>query len=259
MLGAERERELRRLLSEQGSLRISVEAKRLGVSEETIRRDIKRLAADGVADPVFGGAVLKGSIPQSIPPVAERRQEGAKAVIGEAAARLVQPGEVVILDAGTTTLALARRLSGQKDLTVVTNSLAVASACAELSGIAIHVIGGRLVVGSLSMIGPQAERDLAGLRADWAFLGAAAIEVGGAFTSADPYEAAVKQAMIGAARRTVILADATKFGTRRLATFAQAEDIDYLITTADSPPEVRPWLDTAGASLILCEAEESQP
>jgi DeoR/GlpR family transcriptional regulator of sugar metabolism len=83
--------------------------------------------------------------------------------------------------------------------------------------------------------------------------------VGGAFTSADPYEAAVKQALIGAARRTVILADATKFGTRRLATFAQAEDIDYLITTADSPPEVRPWLDAAGASLILCEAEESQP
>jgi DeoR/GlpR family transcriptional regulator of sugar metabolism len=259
MLGAERERELRRLLSEQGSLRISVQAKRFGVSEETIRRDIKRLAADGVADPVFGGAVLKGSGAQGIPPVAERRQEGAKAAIGEAAARLIHPGEVVILDAGTTTLALARRLSIQRDLTVVTNSLAVAGACAELTGITTHVIGGRLVAGSLSMIGPQAERDLAGMRADWAFLGAAAIEVGGALTSADPYEAAVKQAMIGAAQRTVILADATKFGTRRLATFALAEDIDFLVTTANCPPEVKPWLDAAGASLLLCEAEESQP
>jgi DeoR/GlpR family transcriptional regulator of sugar metabolism len=259
MLGAERERELRRLLSEQGSLRISVEAKRLGVSEETIRRDIKRLAADGVADPVFGGAILKGNAGQGVPPVTERRQENAKAAIGEAAARLVQPGQVIILDAGTTTLALARRLSGHRDLTVVTNSLAVASACAELPGVTTHVIGGRLVVGSLSMIGPQAERDLACIRADWAFLGAAAIEVGGAFTSADPYEAAVKQAMIGAAQRTVVLADATKFGTRRLATFARADDIDIVITTTNRPPEVKPWLDAAGASLILCEAEEIQP
>jgi DeoR/GlpR family transcriptional regulator of sugar metabolism len=133
----------------------------------------------------------------------------------------------------------------------VTNSLAVAGVCAEFPAVATYVIGGRLMAGSLSMIGPQAERELTGISADWAFLGAAAIEGGGAFTSADPYEAEVKRAMIKAARRTAVLADETKFGTRRFAAFARAEDIDCLVTTPACPPDVKDWLEGAGASLVL--------
>src|SRR5918997_6637814 len=131
MLSAERNRQLRRRLVEQGSLEVATEAKRFGVSEETIRRDIKRLAADGLADPVFGGAVLKpasGPPARPVPPVGERGLvEGeAKDAIGAAAARLVEPGQAVILDAGTTTLAVARGLARVRDLTIVTNSLPVA-------------------------------------------------------------------------------------------------------------------------------------
>lgn len=258
MLGAERGQHLRRLLLEQGSVRVSAEAKRFGVSEETIRRDIKRLAAEGIADPVFGGAVLRPGIVMSgattLLPVGERRRiEGAaKDAIGAAAAGLVEPGQSVILDAGTTTLAVARHLSRHRDLTVVTNSLAIAQSCADIPECVTYVIGGRLVTGSLSMIGPQAERDLAGISADWAFIGAAAIDVGSGFTSADPYEAQVKGAMIRAARRTVIVADHTKFGTRRFASFAQPRDIAHLITTDLCPPDARGWLEDAGVDVTLC-------
>lgn len=261
MLGVERGRALRQLLVQAGSLRVSVEAQRFGVSEETIRRDIKRLAADGVAVPVFGGAVLGDAGETStaeIPPVSERREAAAKAAIARVARALIRPGDVVILDAGTTTLALARALVGLKGLTVVTNSLAVAGVCADLAEATTYVLGGRLVPGSLGMIGPQAEGELAGMNADWAFLGAAAVEVDGAFTSADPYEAAVKRAMIRAARRTAVLADATKFGARRLAAFARAEDIACLVTTPDCPPGARAWIEAAGASLALSEGVESE-
>jgi DeoR/GlpR family transcriptional regulator of sugar metabolism len=260
MLSAERNRQLRRLLVEQGSIRVSAEAKRFGVSEETIRRDIKRLAEVGLADPVFGGAVLKLSsnlASFNILPVSERHlvEERAKDAIGAAAAHLVEPGQAIIIDAGTTTLALARHLARHHDLTVITNSIPVAQLCAGIPSSITYVVGGKVAPGSLSMIGPAAERDLAQMSADWAFLGAAAIDVNSGFTSADPYEAQVKRAMIKAARRTAILADHTKFGTRRFASFARAEDIAHVITTAACPPEIRSWLETAGVNLTLCAPE----
>ncbi|MDQ4136474.1 MAG: DeoR/GlpR family DNA-binding transcription regulator [Pseudomonadota bacterium] len=260
MLSAERNRQLRRRLVEQGSLEVATEAKRFGVSEETIRRDIKRLAADGLADPVFGGAVLKpapGSDSRHVPPVGERGlvQEEAKDAIGAAAARLVEPGQAVILDAGTTTLAVARHLAVHSNLTVITNSIPVARLCADNPTAVTYVVGGKLVPGSLSMIGPGAERDLAQISADWAFIGAAAVDVAGGFTSADPYEAQVKRAMIRAARRAVIVVDSTKFGTRRFSTFARADDIAHVVTTTGCPPDVRAWLGAAGVGLTLCDPE----
>ncbi|MDQ3560866.1 MAG: DeoR/GlpR family DNA-binding transcription regulator [Pseudomonadota bacterium] len=256
MLGAERNRQLRRRILERGSIRVSEEAKLFGVSDETIRRAIKLFAAEGVADPVFGGAVLRASsAAPGLPPVGERHrmQERAKDAIGAAAARLVESGQTIIIDAGTTTLAAARHLRQHRGLTIITNSIPVAQLSAEIAESVTYVIGGKLVPGSLSMIGPQAERDLAKISADWAFIGAAAISVDSGFTSADPYEAEVKRAMIRVARRTVVVADHTKFGARRFASFARAEDIDCLVTTSGCPEEVPPWLEAAGVTLLLCD------
>jgi hypothetical protein len=148
---------------------------------------------------------------------------------------------------------VARHLARHRDLTVITNSIPVAQLCAENPTAITYVVGGKLVPGSLSMIGPGAERDLAQISADWAFIGAAAVDVHGGFTSADPYEAQVKRAMIRAARNAVIVADATKFGTRRFSTFARADDIAHVVTTTDCPEDVRAWLDGAGVGLTLCE------
>jgi DeoR/GlpR family transcriptional regulator of sugar metabolism len=259
MLNAERNQQLRRLLFEHGSLRVSAEAKRFGVSEETIRRDIKRLAAEGLVDPVFGGAVLKPTSnldALKVPPVGERHlmEERAKDAIGAAAAQLVQSGQAVIIDAGTTTLALARHLSEHLNLTIVTNSIPVAQRCADIPSATTYIVGGKLVPASLSMIGPEAERELAQISVDWAFIGAAAVDVDSGFTSADPYEAQVKRAMIKAARNTAVLVDHTKFGTRRFASFARAEDINHVVTTTQCSQDVRTWLETAGVTVTLCSS-----
>ena len=254
LLGPARARQLHDRLAQQGSLRVATEARRFQVSEETIRRDIKRLAAEGLARPVFGGALLPDAARgQRPPPVSERGslEERAKEAIGAAAAALLDPGQVVVLDAGTTTHALARHLGRLSPLTVLTNSLPVAQACADNPGCAVHLVGGRLVPASLSLIGPQAERDLAEIRADWTFLGAAAIDAEGGCTSADPYEAQVKRAMVRAGQRVVLLADPTKFGARRFMRFAGPEDITHLVTSAEPPAELRMRLDDAGVTLIL--------
>lgn len=264
MLSAERNRQLRRRLFERGSIRVSEEARAFGVSEETIRRDIKAMAAEGVADAVFGGAVLRPATTLEalgIPPVDRRGQvqEHAKAAIGAAAAAMVEPGQTVIIDAGTTTLALAQRLRQLRGLTVITNAIPVAQVCASIPDSVTYVIGGKLVPGSMSMIGPQAQRELSQFSADWAFLGAAAVDVERGFTSADPFEAEIKRAMIAAAAQTAILADATKFGSRRFATFAQAGDVGHVVTTADAPPDAVAWLEAAGAKVQLCQLRLQEP
>lgn len=256
-LGPERQRRLSQRLIERGSVRVGEEARGFGVSDETIRRDIKALVAAGIATPVFGGAVLRpGLLPSELrlPPVSERGkvEHEAKAAIGAAAARKIERGQVVILDAGTTTLAVAQRLRRHRDLTVITNSLAVAQVTAGIPSCATHVIGGRLVAGSLSMVGPQARRDLAGLSADWAFLGAAAIGPDGDFASADPEEAEVKQAMIRAARSAAIVADHTKFSRRGFVAFAAARDVHALFTTAGAPAARLDAMRKAGLTVEIC-------
>lgn len=259
LLVAARLREIRRWLVEAGSVRVTDLAGRLSVSEETIRRDLRALASQGIAQTVHGGAMLRtftdGGGP-GVPSVDQRQnvEHQAKHDIGMAAAREVENGQVLILDAGTTTLAVARALDRHRDLTIVTNSLTVAQVAATLADATTHVIGGRLVNASLSMIGAKAQRDLRPVRADWAFIGAAAIDITGGFTSADPYEAEVKRAMIRAAQQVAIVADHTKFGSRRFASFADAADIDYVFTTGGLPRPARRWLEDAGVKVVLCDA-----
>jgi DeoR/GlpR family transcriptional regulator of sugar metabolism len=261
MLGPERQRRLSQRLIERGSIRVGEEARSFGVSGETIRRDIKALVGAGIATPVFGGAVLRPGLLASamqLPPVTEREviEQRAKNAIGAAAARRIQSGQVVILDAGTTTLSVARHLGDHRNLTVVTNSLAIAQVTAGLPTCTTYVIGGKLVTGSLSMVGPQARRDLAGITADWAFLGAAAIGVGGDFASADPEEAEVKQSMIRAARAAAIVADHTKFAARGFVAFAAAREVQMLFTTPGAPAGRLRAMRKASVTVEICSEEE---
>jgi DeoR/GlpR family transcriptional regulator of sugar metabolism len=255
-VAAERRRQVLRALVEQGSVRVAHLARELAVSEETVRRDLRTLAQEGIAQTVHGGAILLAVGPAAlgVPPVDLRQavQQQSKQWIGAAAARHVQDGQVLILDAGTTTVSVALALRQHRKLTIVTNALTVAQVSAAIPQSSVYVVGGKLVPDSLSLIGAQAHRDLAKISADWAFLGAAAIHAGTGFTSADPYEAEVKRAMVRAARQVAIVADHTKFDARRFASFAEAKDVHFLFTTAGLPAAARRWLEKAGVNVVIC-------
>jgi DeoR family fructose operon transcriptional repressor len=255
LLGPERHRQLCRRLLERGSIRVGEEARTFGVSGETIRRDIKALVDARIADAVFGGAVLRAGVEAvGLLPVDQRQrvEEEAKRAIGAAAARRVEHGQVVILDAGTTTLSLARHLRAHQALTIVTNSLAVAQVASTIPTCATYVIGGKLVPSSVSMVGPPARRELATISADWAFLGAAAIGEAGDFASADPEEAEIKRAMIRAARSVAVVADRSKFAARALMSFAAPRDIGYLFTSGGAPAKALRILRRAGVAVEVC-------
>jgi DeoR/GlpR family transcriptional regulator of sugar metabolism len=253
MFGAERLQHLQRKLVERGRISVSEESALFAVSDETIRRDIKALAEGGMADAVFGGAVLRqnsGLAALGILPVDEREkvEHAAKNAIGIMAADHVKPGQVVILDAGTTTLSVAHHLRRHTGLTIITNSLAVAQVTASFAG-TTYLLGGKLIARSMSVVGPQAEREVAGLTADWAFLGTQAISIRTGFSSADVYEAQVKRAMIHAARRVAVVADHTKVDKNGLATFAAPADIDDLFTSAKFPKTMARVFGKAGVAV----------
>jgi DeoR/GlpR family transcriptional regulator of sugar metabolism len=256
LFGAERLQHLRRKLVERGRISVSEEAKLFAVSDETIRRDIKMLAESGMADAVFGGAVLRqnsGLAALGILPVNEREkvEHAAKNAIGIMAADHVKPGQAVILDAGTTTLAVAHHLRRHTGLTIITNSLAVAQVTSGFAGGTTYLLGGKLIARSMSLVGPQAEREVAGLTADWAFLGTQAINLRTGFSSADIYEAQVKRAMIHAARRVAVVADHTKVSKNGLATFAAPADVDDLFTSGEFPKSLTRSFVKAGVAVHI--------
>lgn len=229
-----RRSEIAALLATAGEASIASLASRFGVSEMTIRRDLEALEAEGGIRRVRGGAISVVSRSYE-PPIVERAlaSAAAKRAIGQAAASLLSDGEIAILDVGTTTLELARALSGHRSMTVVTASLLVAGELANATGIRTLVTGGVLRPGELSLIGHRAEESFADINCDTVFLGVAGIDADRGLTEYNLDDARVKRAALSAARRCVVLADQTKLGRVTFASVAPLSVVDVLVTDAD--------------------------
>ncbi len=184
-------------------------AERYGVSPSTIRRDLAHLSVAGEVVRTYGGALAAAPGEQS---VHERRRlaRDQKDAIARAAEGYVRPGQVVLMDAGTTVGALAERLASHDGITVVTNGLTTMHALEDANGVELVVLGGRVRHVSLGMIGPLAEAALAGITADVVFLGADGVTADRGICEATPEQAALKRAMVANSSEVVVLADATK-------------------------------------------------
>jgi len=214
MLTDVRQRRIAELVLQQGSASIAELARFLEVSEATVRRDLSRLAGIGVVERVRGGACR----PREVRPEADSaafevvagQQAAAKRAIARAAAALVKDRDVVALDIGTTVVAMCPYLRN-RDITVVTSSLAVVRQLADAPGVDLVVMGGLLRPNYQSMVGVLTESCLRQVRVDLAFMGAAGIRPDGAVLDSTPSEVPVKRATIDIATRTWLLADHNKF------------------------------------------------
>lgn len=230
-----RRREILNLLAETGEVKVANLASILRTSEMTIRRDLEALEMEGVARRVRGGAI--SSISRSYePPLQQRelRERSAKISIGRAAADLLRDGEIAILDVGTTTLEMARAINRRQTLTIVAGSLPIALELGQKPEIRTLITGGMVRQGELSLIGLRAESFYSDLNCDTVFLGVAGISIEKGLTEYNLDDARVKQAALRAARRCVVLADASKLGKVAFATVASIDVVDVLIT--DAPP-----------------------
>jgi DeoR/GlpR family transcriptional regulator of sugar metabolism len=242
-------------LSSAGEVAFADLAEELGVSEMTIRRDLDRLAREGHARLVRGGAIsaISGSYE---PPLVMRRAtaSAAKAAIGVAGAALVRDGDTVILDVGSTALELATSLRGRAGLTVVTASLPVAIELGNEPGITVVVTGGRVRRGELSLAGGMAEEAFSSFNCDLAFIGVGGLRAEPGLTDYNVDDARVKRAAIRSARRTVVLADSSKLGKVTFSTVARLTEIDALVT--DAPADHMTVADAArlGVEIITAPA-----
>lgn len=257
MLAEQRRHEILREVRSRASLQTSQLAARFGVSEMTIRRDLDALAARGLVRRVRGGA-LGGSPTRHEPSFAEaggdRRDE--KDLIGRRAASLVGPGDTVLIDIGTTGLALARHLRGRAGLTVVTNNLAVYDELADDEAIDLVLLGGLVRRNYRSLVGFLTEDALAGIRADVAFLGISGIAADGALLDTTVEEIGVKRAMAAAAMRVVLLADGAKFFGSGLGRVAEVDVVDAVVTSPDAPAERLELLRERGIEVVVAGGDD---
>ncbi len=247
-----------RRLARHGEVSFNTLAAAYAVSEMTIRRDLEALEDGGQARRVRGGAVSVVSRAYE-PPFAMRRVTAgsAKKAIGRAAADLIDDGDTVILDVGTTTLELARALHGRRGLTVVTASLQIAVELGNELDMRVLVTGGQVRVGELSLTGGMAEDAFASVNCDIAFIGVAGLSSTAGLTDYNPDDARVKRAAIRAARRTVVLADSNKFDRVTFSTIAELSKVDMIVTDAAATHSVAEA--AAAASVQILHAANLDP
>jgi DeoR family glycerol-3-phosphate regulon repressor/DeoR family fructose operon transcriptional repressor len=258
-LPAGRKAQLAAYVAETGQVTVGELAERFGVSIDTVRRDLDQLSADGVLVRTYGGAVSLSTIPRTDSAVDQRltQQEDEKEKIAELAAALVQDGSTIMINGGTTTLALARSLRQHRDLTVATNNLLVPAALPPTAIRDIYVFGGAVRSLTLATIGPVSFRAGSGadldISCDLALIGVGAVSADAGYTTSNLAEAAMMQEMISRATRVAILADSSKFGRRLFAQVSELGSADYLVTDAMPPPDLRDALAANAVELITPE------
>ena len=228
MLTQQRKVHLLEVLKRDGQIVAKALSQELGLSEDTIRRDLRELAAEGRLQRVHGGALPASP---AVVDFAHRRRlaSDGKAAIGRTAARMVRPGQVVFLDGGTTAVQLARHLPHDLRATVVTHSPSIAVELVDHPKVAVELIGGRLFKHSLVTVGAAAIEAIARVRADTFFMGVTGVHPEIGLTTGDPEEAAVKRALCRCAAETVVLASREKLGAASPYVIVPLADITTLV------------------------------
>lgn len=247
MLTAERKQAILAQVERDGRVVASELVTSLGVSEDTVRRDLKDLADQGLLQRVHGGALASAPAAGSFTQRLEVSHE-EKAALAEAALPLLASARVIVLDGGTTTLELARRLPLLYDGIVVTNSPPVASALANHPKAEVMLVGGRLLKDAQVAVGAAAVEAFHTVRADVCVLGICSLHPDIGVTTLDDEEAYVKRAMVASAGEVIALATADKLRTASPWVVAQLSEIDHLVT--DGGDELTRPYTSAGIDVV---------
>lgn len=255
----ERQREIEALLMAEKKVLVEDLSRRFNVSEVTIRKDLTDLESRGVLLRTHGGAVLAEK-PEMVVPMHKRSLDkiAEKNVIAVEAARRIKDGQSILLDTGSTTLALARELRG-RNLNIVTNSVLIAVELAGDEQSNVIVLGGTLRRSSLALMGSLSLEQLKNLHVDIAFMGASGFDPKTGFSCQNLIEAETKRAMCQIAHEVVMMTDSTKFDQTAFAPFCNLKQVDCVIT--DTPP-TKPALEAfhkANVEVVVAKAAKAEP
>lgn len=252
MLKEERRRAILEIVNRDGRVLVADIARQFKTSQVTIRNDLEVLHSHGLVQRAHGGALASRDGALEDPTLREKEKfhRKEKLRIAQAAVEMVNEGQVVILDSGTTTTAIARQLRAFRNLTIITNAVNIA---AELAGESVEVIltGGTLRKNSFSLVGPIAEETLRRLHADILFLGVDGFDVHYGLTTPNLLEAKVNRVMIEIAKRAIAVCDSSKFGRRSLSLIAPPDGLHELITDRGIPKSDLKALRKAGIEVTI--------
>jgi len=255
---SKRHTEIMRILADEGTVTISELAARLGVSLETVRRDVRPLTENGSVLKIHGAVGLAGQVGEA--PFQRRMRENADAKrrIARAMAQLIHDGDSVMLDTGTTTSFVARELLGHRRLTVVTNSSDIARTLATVNGNKVYMAGGELRSDSGAAFGVSAIEFIAKFSVSHAIISAGAVDAGSGIMDFDLEEAEFARMMLSRGAQTYVVTDHTKFGRRGLVSVAGFDAIGNLITDEPVADDIAAALTEAGTRLTIADTSSTK-
>ena len=249
----ERQEKILAILKEKRKISVGEMSEHFNVSGATIRTDLRLMEESGQLTRTHGGAILRTRA--SFEMGSDLRQSlniDAKARIGERAAQLVEDGDIIVLDTGTTTLHIAHHLRERKNLTVITNDFAIARALEEASGVQLVLLGGMVKKGYHCVIPAAGGQMMDHLNVDKAFMAVNGISLKQGACVADIMLAESKHTIIEHASQVIVVCDSSKLGNTSLAQFARCDQVDMLVVDA-LPEDAEAWQQAGIALVTLAE------
>ncbi|RED12790.1 DeoR/GlpR family DNA-binding transcription regulator [Pontivivens insulae] len=234
---------------DQGHVTVEDLAREMAVATQTVRRDLNMLCEQGALMRVHGGAVLPSGVANLAYETRRAMASDAKAAIGRECASLIPDGSTLFINIGTTTEAVARALAQHRRLRVMTNNLNVASILASHADCAVTVLGGDLRSTDNGLVGPLTQEAVLQYKADFAIIGASAIDRDGELLDFDSSEIGISRTMLSRARTTIAVADAEKFTRTAPVRICSLNQLDHFVTDSTPPDEVVCQLESSATKL----------
>jgi len=259
-LPAARQTKLVELVNEKGQVTVSELVSRFGVSRDTIRRDLTQLEARRLILRTHGGAVSADRTVTTTTPLSSRMdtEVSAKQRIGRAAASLIRDGETLIINGGSTTTYFVTELSERHDLTIVTNNLRVLPALPDQCLRAVYLLGGTYLQSTQSVVGFDGFASMPLISVNTAVIGVAGISAAG-FSTGTIEEAHATRAIMQTSRRSIVVADRSKFNVVAFAWIAELQRIEHFVTDAMPDDALRAALEEAEVEILVCEPGLRRP
>ena len=252
MMAEERRTQILQQVRNAGRVKVNELATQFSTSAVTIRNDLNELHQRGLVLRSHGGAVLPEAIHRESP-VDERLKAYAaeKQRIGALAATLINDGETIILDSGTTTLEIARQIKNKQGLHIITNGVNIAAELLDAPGVQLFIVGGTVRRESASISGHFTEEMLREFSADKMFLSGAGCDIDFGVSGGNLEETMVNRVMLSISREIILVADSSKFSRRSMARIVPFSEIDTVISDSSLPEDIQARLRSLGCGLLL--------
>lgn len=252
MLAIERRREILVKLQQDGRVFVGDLSRYYQVTEETIRRDLEKLEADGMAKKTYGGAVLADSLNVDLPYyVRKQTNVKSKEKIAAVIADMIQDGDHIMLDASSTAVYVVKKMKHLKNITIITNSIEVLIELADVTGWKVFSTGGMVKEGALSLTGHQAEEMIDRYHVDKAIISCKGIDLRFGISDSNEPDVEIKRHMLSAAKQTILAVDSSKFDKVSFVRMGSFEQIDTIVTDTIPPDRWKDVFDASDVSVIV--------